>query len=62
MNELWQKVANWTVSLMLTLSMAVVLSGCEKKRSGPEKAAHKAGEAVEEAGEDIQKAADDARK
>jgi hypothetical protein len=55
MNGLWKKIANLLMVLMLTVSSAVVLSGCEEE--GPiEEAAEDTEEAMEDAGDELEEA------
>jgi len=61
MSDLWRRIINLSVVLLLAVCATVALSGCEKK-SGPQKAGEEVGEAVEEAGEHLQKAAEEAGK
>jgi outer membrane lipoprotein-sorting protein len=55
MSGLWKKIANLLMVLMLTVSSAVVLSGCEEQ--GPiEEAAEDTEEAMEDAGDELEEA------
>ncbi len=59
MGEWCRKVVSVSVALVLTVSVATILTGC-KKKSGPEKVAEGVGQTVEEAGKSIEKSADEA--
>jgi hypothetical protein len=63
MNQLWRRIVNALVVLMLAVSVVAVVPGCKEKGPGEkigekaDEAAEEAGEAVEDAGEAVQDAA-----
>lgn len=61
MSVLCRRMVSLFVAALLTLSVATVLPGCQKK-TGPQKAGERVGKNIEKAGKNVQKAADEAQK